>query len=77
MISVDITFVANEVVHPDLESVYNSSYLEIVSRISLFMLLQLSGSISNDSPILHQYTSKSLARGITIDDEILSDIRQC
>jgi hypothetical protein len=40
------------------------------------MVLQLVGCIGNDSPILHQNTTKSLSRCITIDHEVLSDIRQ-
>jgi hypothetical protein len=40
------------------------------------MVLQLMGCIGNDSPILHQNTTKSLSGCITIDHKVLSDIRQ-
>jgi hypothetical protein len=40
------------------------------------MVLQLTRHIGNDSPILHQNTTRSLSGCITIDHEVLSDIRQ-
>jgi hypothetical protein len=42
----------------------------------LLMVLQLTGRIGNDSPILHQNTAKSLSGCITIDHEVLPDVRQ-
>jgi hypothetical protein len=47
-----------------------------MSQVTLFMVLQLIGRVGNDSPILHQNRTKSLSRCITIDHEVLSDIRQ-
>jgi hypothetical protein len=47
-----------------------------MSRVTLLMVLQLMGCVGNDSSILHQNTTKSLSGCITIDHEVLSDIRQ-
>jgi hypothetical protein len=40
------------------------------------MVLQLTGRIGNDSPILHQNMAKSLSRCVTIDHEVPLDVRQ-
>jgi hypothetical protein len=47
-----------------------------MGRVVLLMVLQLSGTISYDSPILHQNIAKSLSGGIIVDHEVLLDIKQ-
>jgi hypothetical protein len=55
---------------------YNGCKLKIMCRIALFMILQLSRGIGNNSSIVHQNTTESLAGCITIDYEIFADVRQ-
>jgi hypothetical protein len=55
---------------------YNNCELKVMSRITLLMVLQLTGCISNDPPTLHQNTTESLSRGITIDHKVFLDVRQ-
>jgi hypothetical protein len=76
MIGVNVTFVPDQVVSPDLQGMHNRCKLKVVGQVALLMVLQLSGCISYDSPTLHQNTTKSLSRGITIDHEVFLDARQ-
>jgi hypothetical protein len=55
---------------------HNRCKLTVMGQVALLMVLQLSGCISYDSPTLHQNTTKSLSRGITIDHEVFLDARQ-
>jgi hypothetical protein len=48
-----------------------------MGRVALLMVLQLAGSINYNSPILHQNIAKSLSGCITIDHEVLLNVRQC
>ena len=57
VIGVDITFVSDQIVSLDLQGVHNSCKLKIMGRVALLVVLQLVGSISYDSPILHQNTN--------------------
>ena len=45
--------------------------------VTVLVFFQLSRRICYHSPILHQYTTKSLTGCITIDHEIFADIWQC
>ena len=76
MIYVDVTFVPDQIVSPDLQGMYNSCKLKVMGWVALLMVLQLSGRIGNDSPTLHQNATQSLSRCITIDYEVFLDIRQ-
>ena len=51
---------------------YHCCLLDIVSRVILLVNLKLSGGISYDFTILHQYTAKSNAGRITINNKALS-----
>jgi hypothetical protein len=55
---------------------HNSGKLQIMGWVALFMVLQLSGRIGNDSSTLHQNTAESLSGCITIDHGVFLDIRQ-
>jgi starvation-inducible outer membrane lipoprotein len=44
--------------------------------VALLMVLQLSGCIGNDPSTLHQNTTESMSRCITIDHEVFLDIGQ-
>jgi hypothetical protein len=76
VIGIDITFISNQVVPPDLQGMHNCNKLKVMSRVALLMVLQLSGHIGNDSLTLHQNATQSLSRCITIDHEVFLDIRQ-
>jgi hypothetical protein len=52
---------------PNLESVNNSCQLKIMGWITLFMISECSGSISNDPVVLHKHTTKSGPGSIAID----------
>ena len=77
MIGVDVTFVSDQIVSLDLQGVHNSCKLKIMGRVALLVVLQLAGSISYNSPILHQNTTESLSGCITIDHKVLLNVRQC
>ena len=77
MIGVDVAFVPDQVVSLDLQGMHDSCKLKVMGRPALLMVLQLVGSIRYDSTILHQNTAKSLSRCITIDHEVLLNVRQC
>ena len=55
---------------------HNSCKLKVMGRVALLMVLQLSGCISYDSPILHQNIAKSLSGCITIDHEVSLNVEQ-
>jgi hypothetical protein len=73
MIGIDVTFVLDQIVSLDLQGMHNNCKLKVVGQIALLMVLQLSRRVSNDSRTLHQNTTKSLSRGITIDHEVFLD----
>ena len=77
MISVDIAFVLDQVVSLDLQGMHNSCKFKVMGWVALLMVLQLAGSISYNSPIQHQNTTKSLSRCITMDHKVLLNVRQC
>ena len=77
MIGVDVTFVPDQIVSLDLQGVHNSYKLKIMGRVALLMVLQLAGSISYNSHILHQNTAESLSGHIIIDHKVLLNVRQC
>ena len=77
MIYLDVAFVPNQIVPLDLQGVHNNCKLKVMGRVALLMVLQLAGCISYDSPILHQNIAKSPSRCITIDHEVLLNVRQC
>ena len=54
----------------------NRCKLKIMSRVILFMLPQLARGIGNHLAFLHKYTSKALARSITIHHKVLPDVRE-
>ena len=56
---------------------HNSYKLKIMGRVALLMVLQLVGSISYNSPILHQDTTESLSVHMTIDHKVMLNVRQC
>ena len=74
MIYVDVTFAPDQVMSLDLQGVYNSYKLKVMSRVALFMVFQLSRGISYDFPVLHQNTTKSLPGCITVDYKVLPDV---
>ena len=53
VVGVDITLVPNQVVSPNLQGMHNGFLLKIMGRVTLFVLFQLAGCLSNDFPILH------------------------
>jgi hypothetical protein len=74
MVSVNITLGAHKMMSLDLESMNNCCQFKIVDWVVLFMILECSGCISNDSVVLHQNTTKASSRGIVIDIKRLSII---
>ena len=76
MIGVDVTFVPDWILSSDLQGMHNSCKLKIIDRVALLMVFQLSGSISYNSPILHQNIVESLSGRITIDHKVLLNVRQ-
>ena len=77
VIYVDVTFVPDQIVSPDLKGMHNSCKFKVMGRVALLMVLQLSRCLSYDSPILHQNIAKSPSRCITIDYEVLLNVRLC
>ena len=77
MISVDVTFVPDQIVSLDLQGMHNSYEFKVMGWVALLMVLQLVGSISYNPPILHQNIAESLSRCITIDHKVLLNVRQC
>jgi hypothetical protein len=75
MIRVDVTVSSHQVVSPYLKSMNHSCQLQIMRRVVLLMGPECSGSISNDSVILHQDTSQSRTRSITINFKWLGVVR--
>ena len=77
MIDVDVTFIPNQIVSLDLQGVHNSCNVKVMGRVALLLVLQLAGSISYNSPILHQNIAESLSGRIIIDHKVLLNVRQC
>jgi hypothetical protein len=77
VIGVDVTFVPDQVVSLDLQGMHNSCKFKVMGQVALLIILQMAGSTSYNSPILHQNIAKSLSRCITIDHEVLLNVRQC
>jgi hypothetical protein len=77
VIGVDVTFVPNQVVPPNLQGMNKSYKFKVMGQVVLLMVLQLLGCISYDSPILHQNIAKFLFGCIIIDHEVLLNVRQC
>src|SRR4051812_8619594 len=76
MIRVKFATVTDEVMSPLLKSMNNSSEFEIMGWIIVLMWLQLPRGIGHYMTILHQHTTESLERSVTIDDEVLACIRK-
>jgi predicted nucleic acid-binding protein len=77
VIYVNVTFVPDQVVPPNLQGMHHNSKFKVMGQVALLMVLQLLGYISYDSPILHENIAKSLSGCITIDHEVLLNVRQC
>jgi hypothetical protein len=75
VISVDVTVSSHQVVSPYLKSMNHSCQFQIMCRVVLLMGSECSGSISNYSVILHQDTSHSSTRSITINFKWLGVVR--
>jgi hypothetical protein len=75
VIGLDVMFVFDQVVSSDLLGMYNYCELKVLGRVALLMVLQPVGSISYNSSILHQNTTKSLSGCITMDHEVLLNVR--
>src|SRR6185312_10730169 len=76
MVGKDFTLISNQIMPPNLKCVHYGCEFQIMGRVVLLMSPELTGSICNDFPILHQYTTQSLSGRITIDDKIPMNIRQ-
>src|SRR6185312_8837027 len=76
MVGEDFALISNQIMPPDLKCVHYGCKLQIMSRVILLMSPELTGSICNDFPVLHQHTTQSLSGRITIDDKIPMNIRQ-
>jgi hypothetical protein len=75
VISVDVTLSSHEMVSPNLDRMDHSCQLKIMGRIVLLMGPKCSRSISDDSVVLHKYTTESYARSIAIDIEEFRVVR--
>ena len=60
VVSVYVAFLAVQVMPPDLQSKHHCAEFQIMSGIVSLVSLELSGSIDNDFPMLHQYTTQNL-----------------
>ena len=75
MISIDFALIPDQIMPPNFKSVHYGCKFQIMGRIVLLMRPELVGSICNDFPVLHQYTTQSLSGCITIDDKIPMNVR--
>src|ERR1044072_6830756 len=71
-----VTAVPNKIVPPCLQRMNNRCQLQVMCGIVLLMVLKLTRSISNNPSTLHQHTTKSSTRCITINLEVFMYIRQ-
>jgi hypothetical protein len=74
MVGVYLTFVIQQIMPPYLQSMYHYCELQVLYRIVLLMLSQLTGCICNHVSLLHQHTAKTLLRSVTIDVKTLVNI---
>src|SRR5688500_6323213 len=75
VISVDVTVSSHQVVSPYLKSMNYSCQFQIMCRVVLFMGPKCPRSISNHSVLLHQDTSQTSTRSITINFKWLGVVR--
>ena len=75
MIRIYLTLISDQIMSPNFKGVHYSCKFQIMSWIILLMRPELTGSIRNDFPVLHQYTTQSLSKCITIDDKIPMNVR--
>ena len=75
MVSINLALISNQIMPPNFKCVHYGCKFQIMGWIILLMRPELAGSICNDFPILHQYTTQSLSGCITIDDKIPMNVR--
>ena len=75
MVGVNLTLISNQIMPPDLKGMHYGCKFQIMGWIILLMRPERAGSICNDFPVLHEYTTQSLSGCITIDDKIPMNIR--
>ncbi|KAJ0539213.1 hypothetical protein HanHA300_Chr08g0283781 [Helianthus annuus] len=61
---------------PDFERKHHGSQLQVVSRVIIFMDLQLSRGVSYDFLALHQHATETLNRGVAIHNKIFNTLRE-
>ncbi|MFS7976364.1 hypothetical protein Hanom_Chr10g00891611 [Helianthus anomalus] len=74
VVGINSAFSTVHVMPPYFERKHYGSQLQVVRRIILLVNLQLSRSISYQIVALHQHTSKTLNRSVTIDHKIFCTI---
>ena len=75
MVGVNLTLIFDQIMSPNLKGMHYGCKFQIMGWIILLMRPELAGSICNDFPVLHEYTTQSLSGWITIDDKIPMNVR--
>ncbi|KAJ0587152.1 hypothetical protein HanIR_Chr04g0160001 [Helianthus annuus] len=75
MVGEDRTLGTIKVVSPNLQRKNNCAKLEIVGCVVLLVDLELTRRVSDNLVPLHDNTTKTKVRGITIDNEVIVSVR--
>ena len=77
MVGEYLSLLSNQIVSPDLQSVHHRGQFQIMSGVISFVLPQLSGCISHNFAILHEYTCKSFSGCVAVDIKTVVDVWKC
>jgi hypothetical protein len=69
--------IPKKIVAPCPQRMDNDSQLKIIRQIVLFMPLELSRRIGNHVALLHENTTQSSTRSITVHVKRLRDVQLC
>ena len=75
MVGIYLALISNQLMPPNFKGMHYGCKFQVMGRIVLLMIPELAGSICDEFPVLHQYTTQSLSGCITIDDKISMNIR--
>ena len=76
MVGIDLALISNQIMPPNFKGVHYGCKFQVMGRIVLLMRPELAGSLRNNFPVLHQYTTQSLSGCVAINDKALLIIWQ-
>src|ERR1044071_9959884 len=75
VIGIYFTLGTVQVMSPDFQRKDHRTKFQVMSSVVLLMNLELTRSISNNLPALHQHTTETTNRSVTVHNEVIRTLR--